>query len=66
MSDLGFMTRVTACHAGSNGELVIFEANPAMNVIEKRRMEDFSYFKNYWKQNLVAFEDMIAKKAGKR
>ena len=49
-----------------DGDMVIFEANPAMNCIEERQVRDFSYFADYWERVLIAFEDMIVKKAGKR
>ena len=47
-----------------DGKMFVFEANPAMNCIEKRRVEEFPYFADYWERVVVAFEDMIVKKAG--
>lgn len=49
----------------SSGELVVFETNPAMNCIEKRKLPDFPYFADYWERNLLAFEQMFLNKAGK-
>ncbi len=49
-----------------DGEMVVFEANPAMNCIEDRQVAEFPYFADYWERVLIAFEDMIVKKAGKR
>lgn len=49
----------------ASGDLVVFEANPAMNLIEKRKVEAFPYFADYWERNLIAFEEMFLRKAGK-
>ena len=47
-----------------DGDMVIFEANPAMNCIENRRVKEFPYFAGRWEGVLTAYEDMIVKKAG--
>ena len=46
-----------------DGRLVIFEANPAMNVLEYRRMKDFPYFEEGAKAVEQSFRRMLLARA---
>lgn len=51
---------------GADGRLVIFEANPAMNVLEYRRMKDFPYFEPGAREVEKSFRRMLLSRAGAR
>ena len=51
---------------GEDGRLVIFEANPAMNVLEYRRMKEFPYFEEGAKAVERSFRKMLLERAGSR
>jgi hypothetical protein len=51
---------------GADGRLVIFEANPAMNVLEYRRMKDFPYFEEGAKAVEQSFRKMLLARADSR
>ena len=51
---------------GADGRLVIFEANPAMNVLEYRRMKDFPYFEAGAREVEKSFRKMLLSRADAR
>lgn len=48
---------------GEDGRMVIFEANPAMNVLEYRRMKEFPYFEEGAKAVEQSFRRMLLARA---
>ncbi|MEX0922567.1 MAG: tetratricopeptide repeat protein [Rhodovibrionaceae bacterium] len=51
---------------GEDGRMVIFEANPAMNVLEYRRMKDFPYFEAGAQEVEKSFQKMLLSRADSR
>ena len=50
-------------NVAANGELVIFEANPAMHALQTLELGDFPYFADSCERFIAAFEDMLLRKA---